>query len=88
MNTSSPKVPFRAKTSLKAKKPKTCKCIAMVNKALKSRKAQLVGTLRLKRDTVPKVIVATETDGDAIRHKFNPTMLAANFCPFCGIQYP
>lgn len=68
-------------------KVKSCRCIASINKLLRTRKAQLLGTIRLKGAGPAKVIIATETDGDAPRHKFQPIMLAANFCPFCGISY-
>lgn len=63
-----------------------CKCHAMVNEALAPRKAQLVGSMRLDGST-PKAIVATESNGETMRHKFMPVMLAANFCPFCGKKY-
>lgn len=68
-------------------KTKPCKCIPMVNDALRERNAQLVGTIMLRGGT-PKVIVATESNGETMRHKFQPVMLAANYCPFCGKKYP
>lgn len=71
----------------KTAKKKTCDCHAMINKALAERKAQLVGTIRLD-GSQPKVIVATESNGETMRHKFQPVMLMANYCPFCGKKYP
>lgn len=71
------------KTSTK----KSCDCHRMINEMLASRKAQLVGTIRLD-GSKPKAIVATESNGETMRHKFQPVMLVANYCPFCGKKYP
>lgn len=76
-----------AKKAAKKTSKKSCDCHAMINKALVERKAQLVGTIRLD-GSPPKVIVATESNGETMRHKFQPVMLCASYCPFCGKKYP
>lgn len=72
---------------MKTKKDKACKCHTEINELLKERKAQLVGTIRLD-GSAPKALVATESNGETMRHKFMPVMLVANYCPFCGKVYP
>lgn len=62
----------------------SCKCYDQINKLLKTRNGQLVGTIRF--DNSPqRAIVAIEKADIARREK--PPLLSANFCPFCGVEY-
>jgi hypothetical protein len=69
---------------------KKCKCVADVNKALRKKSSEeLVTTIPMRSKLAPQVILMTEFVGEkAGSRSRNKTLIAASFCPFCGVEYP
>lgn len=69
-----------------SKVSESCECIDRANEALKPSHSELALMFTVSGSTYIQIATQLLDDAPKTRPKLKPKLLAATFCPFCGVK--